>query len=57
MYAEGHTVKDAKQLPLNLLDALRALEQSSVLKAASAPMSSRPTSSCGRPSGTSTPGS
>jgi glutamine synthetase len=32
MYAEGHTVKDAKRLPLNLLDALRALDQSSVLK-------------------------
>ena len=32
MYAEGHTVTDAKRLPLNLLDALRALEQSSVLK-------------------------
>jgi glutamine synthetase len=33
MYAEGHTVKDAKRLPLNLLDALRALSRSSVLKA------------------------
>ena len=32
MYAEGHTVKDAKKLPLNLLDALRALDKSSVLK-------------------------
>ena len=32
MYTEGHTVKDAKKLPLNLLDALRALEKSSVLK-------------------------
>ncbi|HZT50036.1 MAG TPA: type III glutamate--ammonia ligase [Hyphomicrobiaceae bacterium] len=32
MYAEGHTVKDAKRLPLNLLDALRALDQSPVLK-------------------------
>jgi glutamine synthetase type III len=32
MYAEGHTVKDGKRLPLNLLDALRALERSSVLK-------------------------
>ena len=28
MYAEGHKAKDAKKLPLNLLDALRALEQS-----------------------------
>jgi glutamine synthetase len=32
MYAEGHAVTDAKRLPLNLLDALRALEQSSVLR-------------------------
>ena len=31
MYTEGETVKDAKRLPLNLLDALRALEKSSVL--------------------------
>ncbi len=28
---DGHTVKDAKKLPLNLLDALRALEGSTVL--------------------------
>ncbi len=34
MYTEGHTVKDAKRLPLNLLDALRALDASSVLKTA-----------------------
>ena len=34
MYTEGHTVKDAKRLPLNLLDALRALDTSSVLKSA-----------------------
>jgi glutamine synthetase len=32
MYAEGNTVKDAKRLPLNLLDALRALDRSTVLK-------------------------
>ena len=32
MYAEGHTVKDAKKLPLNLLDSLRALEASSILR-------------------------
>jgi len=32
MYAEGHTVKGAKRLPLNLLDALRALDSSSVLR-------------------------
>ena len=34
MYTEGHLVKDAKRLPLNLLDALRGLEGSSVLKGA-----------------------
>jgi glutamine synthetase len=34
MYTEGHTVSDAKRLPLNLLDALRALEASSVLASA-----------------------
>jgi len=34
MYAEGHLVKDAKKLPLNLLDALRTLEGSAVLKSA-----------------------
>jgi glutamine synthetase len=34
MYTEGHTVKDAKRLPLNLLDALRAFEGSETLKAA-----------------------
>ncbi len=34
MYTEGHTVSDAKRLPLNLLDALRALQASSVLTAA-----------------------
>jgi glutamine synthetase len=32
MYAEGHKVTNAKKLPLNLLDALRALEASSVLR-------------------------
>lgn len=31
MYAEGHTVKDAKKLPLNLLDALRQFEQDTTL--------------------------
>jgi glutamine synthetase len=34
MYTDGHTVTDAKRLPLNLLDALRALEHSATLKAA-----------------------
>jgi len=33
MYADGHTIRNAKRLPLNLLDALRALEGSSILKA------------------------
>ena len=32
MYTEGHKAKNAKRLPLNLLDALRALESSAVLK-------------------------
>lgn len=32
MYTEGHKVRGAKRLPLNLLDALRALEKSKVLK-------------------------
>ena len=34
MYAEGHTVKDAKKLPLNLLDALRSFEADSYLQSA-----------------------
>jgi glutamine synthetase len=34
MYTEGHTVKDVKKLPLNLLDALRNFETSEMLKAA-----------------------
>ncbi|MWB78800.1 type III glutamate--ammonia ligase [Pseudooceanicola sp. 216_PA32_1] len=33
MYAEGHTVKDAKRLPLNLLDAIRAFEADGTLTA------------------------
>lgn len=33
MYTEGHKVRGAKKLPLNLLDALRALEKSAVLRA------------------------
>ncbi len=32
MYTEGHAVENAKKLPLNLLDALRALEDSQVFK-------------------------
>lgn len=34
MYAEGHKVRGAKKLPLNLLDALRALERNKTLRAA-----------------------
>ena len=34
MYAEGHKVKGAKKLPLNLLDALRAFDKDKHLKAA-----------------------
>jgi glutamine synthetase len=34
MYTDGHLVQDAKRLPLNLLDALRAFEGSAVLNAA-----------------------
>jgi glutamine synthetase len=34
MYTEGHAVAGAKTLPLNLLDALRALDGSDVLRAA-----------------------
>ena len=33
MYTEGHKAKAAKKLPLNLLDALRLLEKSTVLRA------------------------
>ncbi len=34
MYADGHTVRDAKKLPLNLLDAIRLTEGSEVLRKA-----------------------
>lgn len=34
MYQEGHTVKDAPKLPLNLLDAIRAFDKDSSLKSA-----------------------
>ncbi|MFN3745486.1 MAG: type III glutamate--ammonia ligase [Hyphomicrobiaceae bacterium] len=34
MYTEGHTVSDVSRLPLNLLDALRSFEASTMLKAA-----------------------
>jgi glutamine synthetase len=33
MYRDGHTVKGAPRLPLNLLDALRAFDEDSTLKA------------------------
>jgi glutamate---methylamine ligase len=32
MYTEGHTVKEAKRLPLNMLDALRALDQNTLMR-------------------------
>jgi glutamine synthetase type III len=32
MYTDGHTVTDGKKLPLNLLDALRVLDRSEVLR-------------------------
>ena len=38
MYSDGHTLSDVKKLPLNLLDALRALEASSVLADALGPV-------------------
>jgi glutamine synthetase len=34
MYTDGHKVRGAKRLPLNLLDAMRALDKSSILRAA-----------------------
>ena len=34
MYAEGHKVRGAPQLPLNMLDALRAYDKDKDLKAA-----------------------
>ena len=34
MYAEGHKVKDAKKLPLNLMDAIRNFSRDSYLQAA-----------------------
>ena len=37
MYTEGHTVDGVKRLPLNLLDALRALDGSTVLRDALGP--------------------
>jgi glutamine synthetase len=34
MYTDGHKVRGAKRLPLNLLDAMRALDKSTVLRGA-----------------------
>lgn len=34
MYAEGHTVKDAPRLPLNLLDAIRTFQEDTTLTSA-----------------------
>jgi glutamine synthetase len=33
MYTDGHTLKNVRKLPLNLLDALRLLERSDVARA------------------------
>ena len=32
MYTEGHTVKNARKLPLDLLDALRLTDKSKVVR-------------------------
>jgi glutamine synthetase len=32
MYLDGHTIKGAKKLPLNMLDALRLTDRSTVLR-------------------------
>ena len=32
MYAEGHKAPEAKRLPLNMLDAVRAFEQNTFLR-------------------------
>ena len=37
MYEDGHTLKDVRKLPLNLLDALRAFDKAEALKAALGP--------------------
>jgi glutamine synthetase len=37
MYAEGHTITDAPRLPLNMLDAIRALDADEALKSALGP--------------------
>jgi len=34
MYTQGHTVADARRLPLNLLDVLRTFDTSTLLGAA-----------------------
>ncbi|MEM6480841.1 MAG: type III glutamate--ammonia ligase, partial [Pseudomonadota bacterium] len=34
MYAEGHKVRGAPRLPLNMLDAIRAFDKDKTLKAA-----------------------
>ncbi|MEL6598981.1 MAG: type III glutamate--ammonia ligase [Pseudomonadota bacterium] len=41
MYKDGHTVKDAKRLPLNLLDAIRAFEADTVFTEMIGPEMSR----------------
>lgn len=38
MYTDGHTLADVKRLPLNLLDAIRALEKSELLQQSLGPL-------------------
>ena len=52
MYSEGHLVKDAPRLPLNLLDALRAYERDDIIKDALGQDFSAATSSLSTQSGT-----
>ena len=32
MYAEGHSIKDAPKLPLNMLDAIRAFQKNKTMR-------------------------
>ena len=54
MFAHGHTVKDVRRLPLNLLDALREFGAPRCCARPSAASSSTPISSCAPPTGTTT---
>jgi len=52
MYTDGDKAKNAKKLPLNLLDALRRWKNPRCSRRRSASRWSRPTSSSSRPTGT-----